>query len=229
MTPQTLIALLMSATLVTACGGTSGPPPQTYARADPVDMSGDWEVDHARSDNIQQRFNGLARQLQREMERRTRAAERGQAIGGSAVTSGRDLLALAEMAELITAPTLLHVIQTASEVRLKRENTFGLVCNTDQRPPAITVTPVGTERCGWDGHQLFFDIALSDGLQIRHRITRSALAEFLVIQTAVYSPSVKQPFVVNKIYNRYDPRKAGYQCTQTLSRGTICTTEESTR
>jgi len=99
------------------------------------------------------------------------------------------------------------------------------VCMIEQSAPVVTETPFGTEQCGWDGHQLFFDIALPDGLHIRHRITRSALADFLVIQTAVYSPSVKQPFIVNKVYNRYNPNNAGYRCTQTLSRGTVCTTE----
>ncbi len=225
MTSKTFIAALVCAAVLTACGSTPAPEPQFYAPAKPVDMSGAWEVDHARSDNIQEQFNAIARQLQREAERRARAADRGQTVGGPSFSSGRDLFALAEMAELITAPSLLDVVQTQSEVRLKRENSFALVCMIEQSAPVVTETPFGTEQCGWDGHQLFFDIALPDGLHIRHRITRSALADFLVIQTAVYSPSVKQPFIVNKVYNRYNPNNAGYRCTQTLSRGTVCTTE----
>ena len=225
MTSKTFIAALVCAAVLTACGSTPAPEPQFYAPAKPVDMSWAWEVDHARSDNIQEQFNAIARQLQREAERRARAAERGQTVGGPSFASGRDLFALAEMAELITAPSLLDVVQTQSEVRLKRENSFALVYMIEQSAPVVTETPFGTEQCGWDGHQLFFDIALPDGLHIRHRITRSALADFLVIQTAVYSPSVKQPFIVNKVYNRYNPNNAGYRCTQTLSRGTVCTTE----
>ena len=225
MTSKTFIAALVCAAVLTACASTPAPEPQIYSPAKPVDMSGAWEVDHARSDNIQEQFNAIARQLQREAERRARAAERGQTVGGPSFSSGRDLFALAEMAELITAPSLLDVVQTQSEVRLKRENSFALVCMIEQSAPVVTETPFGTEQCGWDGHQLFFDIALPDGLHVRHRITRSALADFLVIQTAVYSPSVKQPFIVNKVYNRYNLNNAGYRCTQTLSRGTVCTTE----
>ena len=225
MTSKTFIAALVCAAVLTACASTPAPEPQIYSPAKPVDISGAWEVDHARSDNIQEQFNAIARQLQREAERRARAAERGQTVGAPSFSSGRDLFALAEMAELITAPSLLDVVQTQSEVRLKRENSFALVCMIEQSAPVVTETPFGTEQCGWDGHQLFFDIALPDGLHVRHRITRSALADFLVIQTAVYSPSVKQPFIVNKVYNRYNPNNAGYRCTQTLSRGTVCTTE----
>ena len=203
----------------------SGPPPARYAPAKPVDMTGDWEVDHGRSDNVQRQLNSLFRQLQQEIERRNRAAERGQTYSGPPLSSGRDLIALAEMADIITAPELLEVIQTENEIRLKRENSFALICVVDRPAPIVTSTPFGVEQCGWDGHQLFFDIALPDGLQIRHRITRSSLADSLVMQTAVYSPTVSQPFTVSKVYNRYDPSKAGYRCTQTLTRGTVCTTE----
>ncbi len=80
---------------------------------------------------------------------------------------------------------------------------------------------------GWPS--VVFDISLPDGLSIRHRISRSALADFLVVQTAVYSPVVREPFTVRKVFNRYDPAKAGYRCTQTLSKGLVCTTEARKR
>lgn len=221
-TPLLIIALGL---LLAGCSSQRVPEAAGFAPARPVALSGAWEIDHARSDNIQQQFNAIARQLQREAERRAKAAERGQSISPIPTTSGRDLYALAEMAELITAPTLLDVVQTDSEIRLKRENSFALICRTDQPPPVVSVSPFGEERCGWDGHQLFFDIDLPDGLTIRHRVSRPVLADFLVIETAVYSPVVREPFVVRKVYNRYDPSKAGYRCTQTLSKGIVCTTE----
>ena len=52
MTSKTFIAALVCAAVLTACGSTPAPEPQFYAPAKPVDMSGAWEVDHARSDNI---------------------------------------------------------------------------------------------------------------------------------------------------------------------------------
>ena len=221
-----LAVLLPLFAALAGCQSSPAEQPISYAPSKPVDMSGNWEVDHARSDNIQRQLNTLVRQWQREAERRARAAERGQAAGPSGLGSGRQLLALAEMAELITAPELLEVVQTGNEVRLKRENSFALICRTDQPPPIITTTPFGFEQCGWDGHQLFFNINLPDGLLIRHRITRSNMADALIIQTAVYSPEVNQPFTVNKVFTRYDPNTGGYRCTQTLSKGRVCTTEK---
>ena len=53
MTSKTFIAALVCAAVLTACGSTPAPEPQFYAPAKPVEMSGAWEVDHARSDNIQ--------------------------------------------------------------------------------------------------------------------------------------------------------------------------------
>ena len=222
----TLAGCVIAALMLVACQS-SVPSPVRYAPAKPVDMTGDWEVDYARSDNVQRQLNSLFRQLQQEIDRRNRAAERGQTYSGPALSSGRDLIALAEMAEIITAPELLEVVQTDNEIRLKRENSFALICVVDRPAPIVTQTPFGSEQCGWDGHQLFFDIALPDGLQIRHRITRSSLADSLIMQTAVYSPTVSQPFTVSRVYNRYNPDKAGYRCTQTLTRGTVCTTEAS--
>jgi hypothetical protein len=223
---MTLAGGVTAVLMLVACQS-SAPAPVRYAPAKPVDMTGDWEVDYARSDNVQRQLNSLFRQLQQEIDRRNRAAERGQTYSGPALSSGRDLIALAEMAEIITAPELLEVVQTDNEIRLKRENSFALICVVDRPAPIVTQTPFGSEQCGWDGHQLFFDIALPDGLQIRHRITRSSLADSLIMQTAVYSPTVSQPFTVSRVYNRYNPDKAGYRCTQTLTRGTVCTTEAS--
>lgn len=214
------------AVVALVCGCATEPEPlPTFAPAKPVDMSGNWELDYARSDNIQAQLDVLARRWQQEAQRRARAAERGQSVGGSPLASGRDLLALADMAELITAPTLLEVVQSESEVRVARDNSFALVCRTASPAPTVTVTPFGTEQCGWDGRQLFFYIDLPEGLRIHHRITRAQLDDAVVIQTAVYSPTVDYPFTVRRVFNRYDPGSAGYRCTQTLSKGRVCTTE----
>jgi hypothetical protein len=209
------------------CASQSGPEALVFAPSKPQDFSGHWEVDYSRSDSIQTQLNGVVRQIQRDIIERARTAERGQMIvsAGAESNRGRDIIALAEMAELITAPELLEILQSDREVRIRREGSFALVCDLTQPPPVMTTTPLGEEVCGWDGHQLFFQVRLPEGLLIEHRLTRSGTAERLVIQTAVHSPEVSQPFVLNKVFSRYDPDSAGFHCRQTLSRGKVCTTE----
>ena len=53
--PLAVIALLG---LLTAC---FGEPVRREIAADPVDMSGHWELDYGRSDNLQARFNAMLR------------------------------------------------------------------------------------------------------------------------------------------------------------------------
>ena len=211
----------------TGCGSQSGPEAPVFAPSKPRDFTGHWEVDYSRSDNIQTQLNGVVRQIQRDIAQRARNAERGQTmvVGGGESNTGRDIIALAEMAELITAPELLEIFQDAREVRVRREGSFALVCDLTQPPPVVTNSPLGQEICGWDGHQLYFQIRLPEGLFIEHRLTRALTTERLVIQTAVHSPEVSQPFVLNKVFSRYDPNSGGFHCRQTLSRGKVCTTE----
>ena len=54
--------------------------------ATPVDMSGHWEVDYARSDNFQDQLNLVSRRIQREAARRAKLAEEGR---GSLVDHSR--------------------------------------------------------------------------------------------------------------------------------------------
>ena len=96
---KALALTLVAALAVMGCQS-DGPKPARYAPAKPVDMTGNWEVDYARSDNIQRSFNTIIRQLQQEAERRARAAERGQTYSGGPMASGRDLLCL-----LYTSPS----------------------------------------------------------------------------------------------------------------------------
>lgn len=226
MPPRLLLSLLLP--LLAAC---QSPPRETYSSqpiTPVVDLAGHWELDHARSDNIQQRLNTLVRQLQVAAQRRARAAEQGRVVTGAPPPSGRYLLALAEMAEIITSPTLLEVLQNDREIRIRRENSFALVCAADHAGGVSVETAFGIERCYWDGQRLVFLVSLPDGFDIKHQISGSAATGSLLLQTAVYSPRVDQPFVVNRVYRRYNPGDSGFYCTETLSKGRVCTTEQPT-
>ena len=42
------------------------------------------------------------------------------------------------------------------------------------------------------------------------------------------APGVTRDMEVVKIFSRYDRGERGYRCTETLTRGRVCTTEEAT-
>lgn len=229
LSPSLCLPLLFA--LVVAAGGlagcSSGPRvPEPSREADPVDMSGNWEVDYSRSDNLQARYASMIRQLRDAASRRAAAAERGQPVPSSG-TSQEAVLGLAQMAELITESQLLEVEQNRVAIRVEREGNFSLSCDYGPEAAATNEYGVGRERCYWDGQQLVFLIELPDGLDIIHRLSLSASGDTLGILTSVYSSSVSAPFTVRRVYRRFVPGSRGYRCTETLTRGRVCTTEGS--
>jgi hypothetical protein len=196
-----------------------------------VDFSGSWEMDYAQSDNIQARLDAMVRELRRQAERRNRnAAMTNQGPGASLVVggganSGNSIIGLARMAELITRPPLLEIDQDEDGVRVKREESFALTCEFHSGQFHSVETPFGTEACGWNDHQLVFRILLPEGLNIQHVFTLGPQGQRLNIATTVVSDQVSYPFTLNRVFNRFVPGNRGYRCTQTLTRGRVCTTE----
>jgi hypothetical protein len=197
-----------------------------------VDFSGSWELDYGQSDNIQAKLDAMVRDLRREAERRNRNAAMSTqgpgaslVVGGGGANSGASILGLARMAELITRPPLLEIKQDEHNIRVKREESFALTCEFHPGQFHTVETPFGTEACGWDGHQLVFRILLPEGLSIQHVFTLGPQGQRLNIATTVVSDQVSYPFTLNRVFNRFVPGNRGYRCTQTLSRGRVCTTE----
>lgn len=213
--------------MMSACTSTPAVPVSEGPREAAHDFSGHWEVDFAASDSLQGQVAASLRQRQRDIERRARNAGRNTAslsysLGGS---SYRDIIALADMAEIITEPQLLEVLQTDAEVRVRRENTFALVCDFSKQAPVVTETPYGRESCTWRGRELLFRIDLPEGLTVEHRLLLAENKASLALTTALTSSRVRDPMMVRKVFRRYDPESGGYRCTETLSRGKVCTTE----
>ena len=215
------LAVIALLGVLTAC---FGEPVRREIAADPVDMSGHWELDYGRSDNLQARFNAMLRDLHRQ-QARAAAAERsaGTVVLGSAQES---LLGLAQMAELITQSQLLQIDQSRVAIRVEREGNFALSCDYAVDEPRFQDYGVGSETCFWDGRQLVFQIRLPEGLDIVHRLSVADNGQTLGIVTALYSSRVSAPFSLRRIYRRYQPGSRGYTCIETLSRGRVCTTEQ---
>ncbi|MEM9759879.1 MAG: hypothetical protein AAF933_11635 [Pseudomonadota bacterium] len=215
------LSLTLLSLLVPAC---STEPVQREIAADPVDMNGNWELDYGSSDNLQAQFRSSMRSL-RQQQARAANAERGGAVvnnGGS----GQSLYALAQMAELVTQSQLMKIEQDRVNIRVEREDNFSLSCNYRSEVISQQDYGVGRERCFWDGQQLVFEIRLPEGLDIVHRYSVSTSGDTLAVVTSLYSDKVSGPFSVRRIYQRFEPGRSPYNCTETLSRGRVCTTEK---
>ena len=219
--------LLLFALLLTACSSTEPRLPQVKTAA-AVDFSGAWEVDYSQSENIRESFDVMLRELQRQIERQNRNMQQGGgtlSVGGS----GSSLYALARMAEIVTEPQLLDITQSPTEITIKREGSFALTCEFHPGKLDTSESPLGREICGWDGHQLLFQIFLPDGLNIYHRLTLGPSGERIQIATTLVSDQVSWPFNIDRVYRRYDPNTPGIRCKQTLTKGKVCTTERAPR
>lgn len=209
--------------LVAACN--TDPIQQEITRvASPVDMTGNWELDYAKSDNLQDQLNAVARQIRLEAARREQLAKEGRGFAGAPLPGRRDLITLARLAEIITEPTLLEVIQAEGRIRVKRDNSFALVCETDGSEVSVTTDLLGEQRCGWDSSQLFFMLNLQEGLEVTHRLSQSGEGDILLLVTSVDTPNTRFPLIVRQFYKRYDPENLGFQCERSLTKGKICTT-----
>jgi hypothetical protein len=195
---------------------------QPEIAADPVDMTGHWELDYGSSDNLQAQFRSSMRSL-RQQQARGPNGERGAVVANGG--SGESLVALAQMAELVTQSQLLVIEQDRVSISVEREGSFALSCDYARERIQQQDYGVGRERCFWDGRQLVFELRLPEGLDIVHRLSVSSDGEALAIVTSLYSDRVSGPFSLRRIYRRFDPGRSPYRCTETLSRGRVCTTE----
>lgn len=232
--PMRITVLLVLSTLLCACGS---PAPQKAtlqgANTQAVNFSGSWEMDYSQSDNTQEKLDSMVRELNREAQRRAQAQGMqqqgsvggGMIIGGMGANSGSSILGLVRMADLITQSPLLEITQDTHKIRVKREEDFDLTCEFYPGELRKVETPFGTEICGWNGHQLVFKLLLPDGLSIQHVMTMGAAGQKLNIATTVVTSQVSFPFLLNRVYNRFEPGASGYKCEMTLTRGKVCTTE----
>lgn len=220
-----LCCVPLACALLAGCSG-AAQRPSSVAPA-PVDFSGAWEVDYSQSENVRDAYERLIRELERQARRRAEGGNQGpSAVGAVFYGSSADLYALARMAEIITEPQLLDIVQGESDISVKREGSFALECDFGSGDSGERESPLGREACGWRDHQLLFLVELPDGLRISHRFTLAPDGNRLQVYTQLSSGQVSRPFGLARVYNRYDPSLSGITCTQTLSKGRVCTTEK---
>jgi hypothetical protein len=220
-----VVALLSLA--LAGCAQSSVTPVTDDSRQPLHDFSGHWEVDFSASDTVPGQIMAGLKRSRRNMERRSSgvtgsAGGVGVLVGGG---SGSSLMAVADMVELVTEPQLLEIRQTEREVQIRRENSFALICDLSGTPPVVTTTVAGRETCVWSGRELRFRLELAEGLRIEHQLLLSADRSTIAFTTGVASSQVRDPLTVRKLFTRYDPSREVYRCSETVTRGRVCTTE----
>jgi hypothetical protein len=225
-----VLALLLACLALLACSQSQDKPrPLPSNNVARADFSGFWELNYGQSDNIQVELDAMVRDLRKQMDRRGQPGMNQGAMynvgGGGTANSGASIIGLAQMADLITQSQLMEITQNEHDIKVKREGDFALTCEFYLGQFHTVETPLGKEVCGWNAHQLVFRILLPEGLSIQHVLTVGADRQKLNIATTVVSDQVSTPFVLNRVYERYEPQDEGYSCKMTISKGRVCTTE----
>lgn len=192
------------------------------------DFTGSWEKDFTRSDSWDTELDRLIRIRQEAFERQRRqtAGDIGISqspgfIGSSGRRGGANLVDLARLAEYITRQSTLRIQQTRFEVRIERDGDAALICGIEDGVITSFSSEHGTEICGWDQQQLLFQVRLPDELLISYRFTLSPDRASMNMLLSISSRG-GDPFNLRQSFNRYTAPADEFNCTQTLSRGRVC-------
>lgn len=188
----------------------------------PADLSGSWERNYARDDDI----NAVLRDTYNRLSR-TSPDQRYPTSPGVAMPSSRDvasIMALARLTELITRPDVLTISQSEYEISIEREDDFALLCAFYDGVAKDTRSDYGVEICGWDGEQLVSNLVLPDGLQVTHRFTVSEDGEELRVVTTVSSSTSRVPFTLRRFYTKFVRPPSVIDCIETFSMKRVCDT-----
>lgn len=216
------IISLVACLLVSACSSnqpTIDESIQSYSGGMPADLSGSWERDYSRSDDVQGVLNSTLRRMYRPQPDSPYPAP------------SQDLskvVALARFAELITRPDVLTITQDNFEIKIARKDDFTMLCEFYEGYAKRTESEFGAEVCSWNGHQLVSHLVLPDGLLVSHRFTVSANRLSLHVSTTISSSNTRVPFTVNRVYMKFKPPESDFNCVETLSMKRVCSTGEIT-
>lgn len=186
----------------------------------PADLSGSWERNYARDDDV----NAVLRDAYNRLVRTS--ADRQPMASAKDMSS---LLALGRLTELITRPDVLTISQSEHEISIEREDDFAMLCAFYDGMAKDTQNDYGVEICGWDGEQLVSNLVLPDGLQVTHRFTVSENGQQLRVVTTVSSNTSRVPFSLRRFYTKFVRPPSDMNCVETFSMNRVCDTGEIER
>ena len=193
------------------------PGAQSFSGGMPIDLSGSWERDYSRSDDVQAALNSTLRRVYRPQPDSAYPAP----------TQNLDkVVDLARFADLITRFDVMTIEQNEYEIKISRKDDFTMLCEFYDGNAKRTESEYGAEVCGWNGQQLFSYLLLPDDLMVSNRYTLSGDGDSLHVATTVTSGATRVPFTINRVYMKFIPPESDFNCIETLSMKRVCSTGE---
>lgn len=226
------LSLAIVLPLLAACaskGPTLDTVTPTFEGSMPVDFSGSWERDYARSQDIQGALNAMFQDRQREamqQQQMNSMSRAGPATPGLSQREVNGMVALGRLIEEITRQDILTISQDDYEVRVARKDDFSLSCSFYDGIAQGTDSPYGTEVCSWDGNDMISHLALPDGLLISRRYTLSPDGTQLREITTASSSATRSPLILHRYYFKFEAPAKPFNCVETLSMKRVCSTGE---
>ena len=200
---------------------------RSYAGDAPVNLSGSWERAYSRGDIVSVEVNRVLRQIQRAaIDPRLSNDRIGVANTSDTRRKMSRVLALAQLADLITQVDTLTIAQSEHQISVERKGDFAISCEFYNGIAQGPVTEYGNEICGWDGHQFVSRLILPDGLRVSHRFTMSTDGKSLHVATSVSSSAISTSFTLDRYYNQFERPVSEFNCIETLSMKRVCSTGE---
>lgn len=183
----------------------------------PIDLSGSWERDYSRSDDIQGALNSTLRRVYRPPP---------DAAYPAPPQNLNKVVDLARFADLITQFDVMTITQDENEIKIARKDDFTMLCEFYDGYAKRTESEFGTEVCSWDGQQLISYLVLPDDVMVSNRYSLSADGGSLHVATTVSSGATRVPFTINRVYMKFEPPESDFNCIETLSMKRVCSTGE---
>ncbi len=230
MNPIRVASLLVCCTLLAACSQqvAGDKTVRGYAGTVPLDLSGSWERDYSRGDDVNVEVGKALQQIQR-ASANPGATNDVRLRGNNTDYSQRRVsavLALARLADVITRVDTLTISQSEHEIIVEREGDFAIFCEFYNGAAQGPVTEYGNEICGWDESQFVSRLILPDGLRVTHRFTLAPDRKNLHVATTVSSGSTSTAFTLDRYYVQFERPSSDFNCIETLSMKRVCSTGE---
>ncbi len=188
------------------------------------DFSGQWEKSYARSDHWELELRRAIQEVHQQAQLRQSRGDGHPMAISQARRQARALLAKGRLAEMLTRPEALEIVQEDAQIRIERQGDAPLVCGTREDRQTVFDTVHGSETCHWVRDHLVFEIGLAEGVTIHHRFIVDDAGEQLRMDTRVSSRH-SRPFELRQFYMRHDEPRGQLTCVQTLTQGRVCSTE----